>query len=259
MILRPRKARPFFGRHPWVLDSAIDRVDGAASDGGIVDLLAHNGKFVARGLYNSHSRIRVRLYTWDAGEAIDQNFWRRGSSGPSSCAAAWAMTAPTARRIIYSEADGLSGLIVDRYADYLVAQVTALGMQSRIDELLPLLAEATAARGIVVRADRTLARLEGLSTDEQRTWGQTPEGPVFIEEHGLRFGVELGLGQKTGFYLDQRDNRVAAAHYLRGARVLDLFCYTGGFSLAAAKLGAAEVLGIDSSEKAIALARAARS
>ena len=159
--------------------------------------------------------------------------------------------------MIYSEADGLSGLVVDRYGRYLVVQPTALAMQRRVDELLPLLAEASGAPGIVVRADRGLARLEGLSSDEDRTWGEVPEGPIFIEEHGLRYGVDLSVGQKTGFYLDQRENRAAAAGYARSGRVLDLFCYTGGFSLAAARLGgASEVLGVDTSEKAIAVGRA---
>jgi 23S rRNA (cytosine1962-C5)-methyltransferase len=259
VILKPRKARPFFGRHPWVLDSAVDHVDGQPGDGAVVDLVAHNGKFVARGLYNSQSRIRVRLYTWVAGDALDQDFWkarieravehRRRLGYDKSAGAA---------RLIYSEADGVSGLIVDRYGEYLVAQVTALGIQARVDDLLPLLADASGARGIVVRVDRALARLEGLASDENRTWGHLPDGPVFIDEHGIHYGVELGLGQKTGFYLDQRENRLAAAAYARGRRVLDMFCYTGGFSLAAARLGGAvDVLGIDSSEKAIALARAA--
>jgi 23S rRNA (cytosine1962-C5)-methyltransferase len=258
VILKPRKARPFFGRHPWVLDSAVDHVDGQPGDGAVVDLVAHNGKFVARGLYNAQSRIRVRLYSWDAGEAVNAEFWKSRIERAVEHRRRMRYDEPAgAARLIYSEADGLSGLVVDRYADYVVAQVTALAMQARIDELLPLLAEATGARGIVVRVDRALARMEGLATDENRTCGHVPEGPVFIEEHGIRYGVELGLGQKTGLYLDQRENRLAVARYARGARVLDLFCYTGGFSLAAARLGgAADVLGIDSSEKAIALARA---
>ncbi|HEY4308392.1 MAG TPA: class I SAM-dependent rRNA methyltransferase [Pirellulales bacterium] len=258
VILKPRKARPFFGRHPWVLDSAVDHVEGQPADGAVVDLLADNGKFVARGLYNSQSRIRVRLYSWSPADRLDASFWqtrieravehrrRLGYDDKNGAA-----------RLIYSEADGLSGLVVDRYGPYLVAQATALAMQKRIDELLPILAEASGARGIVVRADRSLARLEGLTVDEERTWGELPDGATFIAEHGIRYGVELGLGQKTGFYLDQRENRKAAAAYARGARVLDLFCYTGGFSLAASKLGgASEVIGIDSSEKAVALARA---
>lgn len=257
VILKPRKARPFFGRHPWVLDSAVDHVEGQPADGAVVDLLADNGKFVARGLYNSHSRIRVRLYSWTA-EPLDTGFWKsRIERAVEHRRRLGYDAADGAARLIYSEADGLSGLVVDRYGAYLVVQATALAMQRRVDELLPLLAEASGARGIVVRADRALARLEGLSVDEDRSWGEMPEGPVFINEHGLRYGVDLGVGQKTGFYLDQRENRAAAARYARGARVLDLFCYTGGFSLAAARLGGAtEVLGIDTSEKAVAVARA---
>ena len=258
VILKARKARPFFGRHPWVLDSAVDHVDGQPADGAVVDLIAQNGKFVARGIYNSQSRIRVRLYTWAAGDALDPGFLankdRAGHRPPP------AIGLRRHRRrgaVVYSEADGLSGLIVDRYGQYLVVQVTSLAMQSRVDELLPVLAEATGARGVVVRADRTLAKLEGLAKDEERTWGDVPEGLVFVAEHGLRYGVELGLGQKTGFYLDQRENRRAVANYVRGATCARSFLLhrrvqSGGITPG----GAAEVLGIDSSDKAVALARA---
>ena len=208
VILKPRKARPFFGRHPWVLDSAVDHVEGQPADGAVVDLLADNGKFVARGLYNSQSRIRVRLYTWSPADRLDQDFWKSRIERAVEHRRRLGYDAVDgAARLIYSEADGLSGLVVDRYGRYLVVQATALAMQRRIDELLPVLADASGARGIVVRADRTLAKLEGLAVDEERTWGEVPQGPVFIEEHGIRYGVELGLGQKTGFYLDQRENR----------------------------------------------------
>jgi len=258
VILKPRKARPFFGRHPWVLDTAVDHVEGEAADGAVVDLVADNGKFVARGIYNPHSRIRVRLYTWSPNDLLDGAFWKARIERAIAFRRDLGYDKPDgAARLIYSEADGLSGLIVDRYGAYLVAQVTALAMHARVDELLPLLAEATGARGIVVRNDRALAKMEGLAGEEERTWGHMPEGPVFIEEHGLRYGVEMGHGQKTGFYLDQRENRRVAAAYVHGGRVLDMFCYTGGFSLAASRLGGArEVLGIDSSEKALAMAHA---
>jgi 23S rRNA (cytosine1962-C5)-methyltransferase len=258
VILKPRKARPFFGRHPWVLDSAIDRVAGEPADGAVVDLIAHNGKFVARGVYNPHSRLRVRLYTWRPGEMLDQAFWKSRIERAVEYRRQLGYDRPDgAARLVYSEADCLSGLIVDRYAEYLVVQVTSLAIHARLDELMPILAETTGARGIVVRNDRAVARLEGLAGDEERSWGQVPDGPVFIDEHGLRYGVELAHGQKTGFYLDQRENRRAAASYVRGGRVLDMFCYTGGFGMAASRLGgAAEVLGIDASEKVIAVARA---
>ena len=257
VILKPRKARPFHGRHPWVLDSAIDRVEGAPADGDVVELISDRKQWVARGVINGQSRIRVRLYTWQEQEALDDAFWRRRLESairwrerlfPDQQAAAV--------RLVSSEADGLSGLVVDRYADYLVVQVTALAIARRLDRLVPMLAELVRPRGILLRSDREMARLEKLATPDEWAWGQAPEGPVFIGEHGVRYGLDLAGGQKTGFFIDQRDNRLAAAGYFRGRRVLDLFCYTGGFALCAAAHGAGETLGIDSSAKAIALAKA---
>lgn len=258
IFLKPRKARPFHGRHPWVLDSAIERVEGDPADGDVVDLVSDRGQWVARGLYNSQSRIRVRLYSWLESEPLDDGFWRRRLEA----AIRWRSQlfpeqAEMAVRLVYSEADGLSGLVVDRYGEYLALQATSLAMARRLDVIVGQLAELVRPRGIVVRADREMLRLERLSLAEEVAWGEAPEGPVFIAEHGLRYGVDLRAGQKTGFFLDQRDNRRAAAGYLRGRKVLDLFCYSGGFSLCAAALGeATECLGVDSSPKAIALARA---
>jgi 23S rRNA (cytosine1962-C5)-methyltransferase len=158
---------------------------------------------------------------------------------------------------VFSEADGLSGLVVDRYGEYLVIQVTSLAMLQRLDSLVPVLQESVAPRGIVARTERGLAAMEGIDLRDERVWGQRPDGPVFIEEHGIRYGVDFSEGQKTGFYIDQRENRRAAASYMHGRRVLDMFCYSGGFSLAASILGGArEVLGVDTSSKAVALAKA---
>ncbi len=257
-ILKPRKARPFYGRHPWVLDSAIARLDRPAADGHIVDLVTDAGKFVARGIFNSHSRIRVRLYTWDIGEAIDRAFWSRRLTAALALRTALGLEdRQAAARLVFSEADGLSGLVVDRYADWLSVQVTALGMAQRLDEIIELLVGATHPRGIFIRTEKGVAKAEGIELRDGLHWGEAPNGPVFIVENGLRFGVDLAEGQKTGFYLDQRDNRAAAARYFCGRRVLDLFCYSGAFGLNAAVHGRArDVLGVDSSQKAIALARA---
>lgn len=256
--LKPRKVRPFFGRHPWVLDSAIARIDGQPADGDVVDLISDKGRFVARGLFNSKSRIRVRLYTWNAAEPIDETFWRRRLEAAVALRRDLGYADLSgAARIVFSEADGLSGLIVDRYGEYLAIQPTALAMAQRLSSLTPMLVELLHPRGIVLRNERGLAQVEGIHLAEGLHWGQMPEGPVFIEEHGLRYGVDLREGQKTGFYLDQRENRRAAAGYCRGRSVLDLFCYSGGFGLAALKLGGArEVLAVDGSQKALALARA---
>ena len=256
--LKPRKARPFFGRHPWVLDSAIARVEGAPADGDVVELISDKDRFIARGVFNSQSRIRVRLYTWSPSEALDAGFWRGRLKSALALRQQLGYTDPDGgARLVFSEADRLSGLVVDRYGQYLAIQPTALAMAERLEEIVPLLFELTGARGIVLRQERGLTQIEGLRLPAVQHWGQLPDGPIFIQEHGLRYGVDLREGQKTGFYLDQRENRRAAAGYAAGRRVLDLFCYSGGFGLVASKLGrATEVLSIDGSQSAIALARA---
>ncbi|HEX5270551.1 MAG TPA: class I SAM-dependent rRNA methyltransferase [Gemmataceae bacterium] len=258
VILQPRRARPFYGRHPWVYPGAISAVEGEPADGAEVDLLSHTGNFVARGLYNSRSKIRVRLYSWSADVPLDRDFFR------DRLAAAVRLRHDILRldgpgkacRLVFSEGDGLSGLTVDRYDRWLVAQFTSLGLAQRRDLLAESLAELTGAEGIYLRTERGIGRLEGLELQDGPLWGQTPRGPVTIEEDGLRFEVNLAEGQKTGYYLDQRDNRKAAARLCGGRRVLDAFCYSGGFDLHAARAGASAVVGVDSSEPALDLARA---
>ncbi len=258
IVLKPRKAQPFFGRHPWVLESAIGRVEGALADGDIVDLVSENGKFIARGLFNSRSRLRVRLYTWDPGELLDAAFFCRRLEAAIDLRRNLGYTDPKgAARLVFSEADGLSGLIVDRYGEYLAVQTTSLAINKRLEQLVPILTDLLHPRGIVLRQEQGAVKLEGMPHEEDRHWGELPQGPVFIEEHGLRYGVDLREGHKTGFYLDQRDNRRVAAEFVRDRKVLDVFCYSGGFALNAVKHGGAGgVLCVDSSEKAIALARA---
>ncbi len=257
-ILKPRKARPFYARHPWVLDSAIDRIDGVADDGDVIDLLSEKGKFIARGVFNSRSRIRVRLYTWDAGQSLDDEFWRRRLEAAISFREQVGYgEADGASRLIFSEGDSLSGLIVDRYADYLAVQVTALSIAKRLPQIVSMLVDLTRAKGVMIRTERGVSRAEGLELRDGPYWGTMPDGPLRIIENGLSYEIDLAEGQKTGFYLDQRENRVAAAHYLRDRRVLDMFCYSGGFAMAASAIGGArEVLGVDTSQRAVDLARA---
>lgn len=257
-VLKPRKARPFYGRHPWVLDSAIERIEGIAADGDVVELVSDKGKFIARGLYNSRSRIRVRLYTWQKTEPLDAAFWRRRLEAAVGLRKDLGYDDPQgAARLVFSEGDGLSGLVVDRYGQYLAIQVTALGIAMRLAEIVPILVDLVHPRGIVIRTERGMTQAEGLDLRDGPYWGDMPKGPAFIHEHGLRYGVDLAEGHKTGFYLDQRENRRAAAALTRARRVLDMFCYSGGFGIAASALGEArEVLGVDSSEKAVAMARA---
>jgi 23S rRNA (cytosine1962-C5)-methyltransferase len=258
VVLKPRKALPFFARHPWVFESAIQYIDGDFTDGDVVDLVGEKERFIARGIINTRSKLQVRLYTWNDNQALDDSLWRsrleqavqlRRTLGPFS--------PETARRLVFSESDGLSGLIVDQYGEYLVAQVNALAILRRWQRLLPMLVEIMRPRGVIMRCDKSMTKEEGFESELVVAWGEGPSGPVFIDEHGVRLGVDLVGGQKTGFYLDQSENRRAAAKYMNGRRVLDLFCYSGGFSLAASRLGGAtKVLGIDGSERAIAMARA---
>lgn len=256
VILKPRKARPFYGRHPWVLDSAVDRVEGDPADGDVVELLSDKSKFIARGVFNARSRIRVRLYTWDVAEMLDEGFWRRRLESAIQFRKQLGYDDPSgAARLVFSEGDGLSGLIVDRYADYLAVQVTGLAMAVRLPQIVPMLVELIRPRGIMIRTERGVSRAEGLELRDGPYWGEMPESPLLIVEHGLTYELDLAEGQKTGFYLDQRENRVAAARYLRDRRVLDMFCYSGGFAMAASAIGGAgEVLGVDTSQKAVSLA-----
>ena len=259
VVLKPKRARPFFGRHPWVLDSAVAKVEGGPADGDVVDLATHDGHFVGRGLWNSQSRIRVRLYAFDAATKLDDAFWIGRLTSAIALRRHLGLDDPAgAARLVNSEGDDLSGLIVDRYGDYLAVQVTALAIATRLETICDALAAALAPKGILLRgAERGLAKLEGLAMPDRVIRGTAPAGPIFVHEHGLKFGVDLAEGQKTGYYLDQRDNRQAAARHARGRRVLDMFCYSGGFAVAcAASGGARSVLAVDASDKAAALARA---
>jgi 23S rRNA (cytosine1962-C5)-methyltransferase len=256
VILKPRRARPFFARHPWVFDSSIDRVIGEPRAGDPVDVVTNDGQRIATGLYNPTSTIRVRLYRWDDGP-LDGAFWSK------TLAAAGRLRSEildlgknsSAYRLIFSEGDGLSGLTVDRYDRWLVAQFTSLALYTHRDLMLGLLTELTDAEGIIARTDRGVTPKEGLRAGQESTVGKVPVEPVTIVENGLNFRVDIQSGQKSGFYLDQRVNRREVASYCHGKRVLDLFCFSGAFSLNAARNGAVETLGVDSSAPAIELAR----
>ena len=246
VVLGPKRARPFFGQHPWVYPGAIAAVEGEPADGDVVDLCSHAGNFIARGLYNSQSKIRVRLFSWND-VPLDEHFFRDrlqaachlrhailGLGGPSK-----------ACRLVFSESDGLSGCVVDQYDRWLVLQFTSLGLAQRREIFCDLLTELIQPEGIYLRTERGIGQLEGLDLQDTLLRGNVPTEPIAIDDHGVKFLVHLREGQKTGFYLDQRDNRLAVAQLAKGRRMLDCFCYTGGFGLHALRAGAESVLGID--------------
>jgi 23S rRNA (cytosine1962-C5)-methyltransferase len=256
VLLHPRRARPFYGGHPWVFAGAIADVEGEPADGDEVELVAHGGAFVARGFYNSKSKIRVRLYSRDAAAPLDRAFFRDRLAAAVHVRQMLKLDGPgRGCRLVFSEGDGLSGLVVDRYDRWLVAQFTSLALAARRDLLAELLVELTGTEGIYLRTERGIGTLEGLELRDGPLWGSLPSGPVVIEEDGVKFQVNCAEGQKTGFYLDQRDNRRAVARLAEGRRVLDAFCYSGGFGLHAARAGAESVTGLDQSEAALELAR----
>ncbi|MSR31073.1 MAG: class I SAM-dependent rRNA methyltransferase [Gemmataceae bacterium] len=255
IILQPKKARPFYARHPWVFAGAVARVEGEPADGGEVDLLSHTGNFIARGFFNSKSKIRVRLFSWEQGISLDREFFKtRLQNAMRLRQDLGLLDAQGACRLVASEGDFLSGLTVDRYGQWLVAQFTSLGMGQRKDLIAGLLMELAQPKGILLRTEKGIGKLEGLEFPDE--WvGSAPTGAtVPILEHGCEIQVSMSEGQKTGYYLDQRDNRLAASKFAAGKRVLDVFCYGGGFTLHCLKQGASQCLGIDQSASALQLA-----
>jgi 23S rRNA (cytosine1962-C5)-methyltransferase len=258
IILKPRKALPFFSRHPWVFAGAIHSTSDRVSAGDQVIVEDDVGRFVARGLYNPNSNIAIRLYSWDESENLDEAFWSRRLDDAialrrSICPE---FQPESACRLVFSEADGLSGLIVDRYGDWLMVQFTSLALAARKDILVNLLQQKLQPRGIWLRTEKGIREAEGLELADGLLLGEPPPRPLIITENGVKFALDVAEGQKTGFFLDQRDNRRRVSEFVRGHRVLDVCCYTGGFALNCLVNGdAREVVAVDMSESALTLAR----
>ena len=257
VYLKPRRAKPFFMRHPWVFSGAIGRIEGSPTKGSVVAVADDRGTFIGKGLFNPDSQIIVRLLTWERDEAVDAAFWRRRIERAVRLRRdVLDLSATQAYRVIFSESDGLSGLIVDKYGDYLVAQFLSAGMTAHREPILDCLTELLQPRGILHHGDDETAEKEAIAMPRGILRGEAPSGPLEVAVDGMRFLVDLAGGQKTGFFLDQRENRLAAAHYLRGRAVLDAFCYTGAFGITAIKAGGAtELLAVDRSAPALELAQ----
>jgi 23S rRNA (cytosine1962-C5)-methyltransferase len=253
--LQAGKEKPVRNRHPWIFSGAIARVEGRPADGDIVDVLDQRGGFLARGYYNQRSQIRVRLLTWQAAQEIGPDFLRELMARAISARRALAAET-TACRLVHAESDLLPGLIVDRYADYLVAQSLTLGIERWKREIVESLAALVPCAGIYERSDVDVREKEGLSPMVGLLHGQEPPDVVEIQENGRRFNVDIKRGQKTGFYLDQRVNRARVAAYCAGREVLNAFSYTGAFAVYAAMAGARRVINLDSSAEALEQSKA---
>ena len=251
VTLRKTRETRVRGGHPWIYASEIEKVEGAFENGDIVDVADFRGKFIGRGFYNPASQISLRILT-RRDEPCDRAFFERRVRD------AWAyrklLCDPMSCRLIYSESDFLPGLVVDKFGDILVLQSLSLGIERIKDMLCDILMEVVRPAGIWERSDVPVRRLEGLEQTTGLLRGDVPDR-VDMVENGIHFLVDVKQGQKTGFFLDQKQNRAAIAPLCGGANVLDCFCHNGSFSLHAAKYGAASVLGVDISEEALQVAR----
>ena len=251
ITLRKTRETRVRGGHPWIYASEIEKVEGDFENGDIVDVADFRGKFIGRGFYNPQSQISLRILT-RRDEPCDREFFARRIRD------AWEyrklLCDPDSCRLIYSESDFLPGLVVDKFADVLVLQSLSLGIERIKDMLCDLLMEIVQPAGIWERSDVPVRRLEGLEQTTGLLRGEVPD-VVEMKENGITFLVDVKHGQKTGFFLDQKQNRAALAPLCKDAKVLDCFCHNGSFSLHAAKFGAKSVLGVDISEEALEVAR----
>ena len=262
VYLHPGKDKPVRQRHPWIFSGAVARVEGQPGPGDLVDVADARGEWLARGYYNARSQIIVRLLTWQRDEVpaglADAEFWRSRLAAAAAARGELHLEPDTtAYRLVYAESDGVPGLIVDRYGDWLVVQLLTLGVEARRELLMELLAELFSPRGIVERSDATVRRQEGLELRSGLVWGKAPPSDLEIREHGLRFQVDLPGGQKTGFYVDQRANRRIVGAQAAGRRVLNAFSFTGAFGVYALAGGAEHVTNVDTSFDALTGAEAA--
>jgi len=251
-LTHARQHRVLLG-HPWVYRSEVQDVHGHYRPGDVVEVVDHRGRFVGRGYINPASQIMVRLLTRHQQEPIDREFFRRRIRAALDYRRR-VVRDTDACRLIYAEADFLPALIVDKFGDYLCVQTLALGIDVHKATLVELLDEMLSPAGIYERNDVSVRELEGLPLKTGFLKGSF-DPLVEIKENGLTFLVDLAGGQKTGYFLDQRENRLALRGLAEGARVLDCFCHTGTFSVYAAFFGATSVLGIDISAEALETAR----
>jgi 23S rRNA (cytosine1962-C5)-methyltransferase len=257
IILHPDKERSVFRRHPWLFAGSVAHLKGRANPGDTVEVLADDGRPLGRAAWSPKSQIRARMWSFDPDETIDDAFFKRRVA----LAVARREALPELRgqdglRLIHAESDGLPGIIADRYGDTVVIQLTSTGAEKWRKAIVGALVKVTGCARIYERSDSDVRGMEGLEPVTGWVHGEAPAEPVSIMENGVRLGIDVEGGHKTGFYLDQRDNRRLLGELSAGKTVLNCFCYTGGFSLQALAGGAANVLSIDSSGPALDRARA---
>ena len=254
LILKPGKERSVIRRHPWIFAGSVERLEGRARPGDTVLVKDADGRALARAAWSPESQIRARVWTFDCDQSIDHAFIKRAVAASVARRAAhpW-LAKQDGVRLIHGESDGLPGVIADRFGAVVVVQLTSAGADKWRDAIVAGLIQATGCSAVYERSDSDVRRLEGLGPQSGIVYGELPE-LLTIVENGVKMEVDVVSGHKTGFYLDQRENRLLTGQLAAGRDVLNCFCYTGGFSLQALKGGANSVVSIDSSGPALATA-----
>jgi 23S rRNA (cytosine1962-C5)-methyltransferase len=253
--LKPGREKSLRQRHPWLFSGAIAAVRGAPAAGTTVAVVAADGTTLARAAFSPSSQIRARVWSFDPHAVIDAAFLRRRIERAAAARAALLDEAHTGCRLVHGESDGLPGVVADRYGEVVVVQLSSAGAECWRDAIVDALALLPGVQCVFERSDVDVRKLEGLAPRVGVARGELPV-PVTLREGGLAYRIDVAAGQKTGFYLDQRDNRRTLRTLAAGKHVLNVFCYSGAFTLAALAGGAADVLSIDSSAAALAQARA---
>ncbi|HTH82060.1 MAG TPA: class I SAM-dependent rRNA methyltransferase [Mucilaginibacter sp.] len=252
VVLKKGKEKAVLHRHPWVFSGAIEQVKGKPANGDIVRLVNAKGDFMAYGFYNDQSRVALRLLEWDEHVTVNEDWFRNkvavavagrgellGTGATNTC------------RLIFSESDYLPGLIVDKYGDHLAVQVLTSGIEKMMPVIIDELQRLLNPLSIFDKSDASSRSHEGLETTNVVLFGSEPPESVEVKENNVIYNINIAEGQKSGFYCDQRDNRKIVAAHAKGKKVLDCFCYTGGFTLNALHNGSASVTSVDSSALAI--------
>lgn len=252
IILKKAKEKAVLQRHPWVFSGALAQVKGKPQNGDVVKVLDADADFLAYGYYNDQSRVAVRLLDWDENSTIDEQWWKAKIEAAIKAREHLQNNDSTTCRLIFSEADYLPGLIVDRFGDYLALQILTSGIEKVKETIVNTLSTLLNVKGIIDKSDASARAHDGLQTQHGTLlWGALPPEFVEVKENGVKYLINILEGQKSGFYCDQRDNRRIVASYAAGKNVLDCFSYSGGFTLNALLNKAAAVTSVDSSGLAI--------
>jgi 23S rRNA (cytosine1962-C5)-methyltransferase len=251
IILKKGKEKAAILRHPWIFSGALDKIKGSPANGEIVAVWSANQEFLAYGYFNDQSRVALRLMEWDQSVTIDEAWYAQRLEKAIASRADILNENTNTCRLVFSEADLLPGLIVDKYADFLSLQILSAGMENAKQTIINILRSLLNPKGIFDKSDAGARKHENLEPADGLLWGEQPPEFLEVKENGVTYHINIADGQKSGFYCDQRDNREILAAYTKGKTVLDCFCYSGGFTLNSLKAGASHVTSVDSSALAI--------